>query len=131
MSVVSPGMARTGEISFRLPGANFNILTSNSIITNMSLPREQAWFAAKRYGYGWGFPKRWQGWVVFLGYLLAVVVPAFFLTTPGRTVGYLVYVILLSLALVAVCVERPDLRRMACCIESVGSRQIGWPRTHR
>lgn len=35
----------------------------------MSLPREQAWFAAKRYGYGWGLPLRWQGWVVLACYV--------------------------------------------------------------
>ena len=32
----------------------------------MSLPRDKAWFPAKRYGYGWGLPSRWQGWVVML-----------------------------------------------------------------
>jgi hypothetical protein len=24
------------------------------------------WFPAKRYGWGWGPPKTWQGWVVLL-----------------------------------------------------------------
>ena len=24
------------------------------------------WFPAKRYGWGWGFPSAWQGWVVFI-----------------------------------------------------------------
>ena len=23
------------------------------------------WFPAKRYGYGWGLPHTWQGWIVF------------------------------------------------------------------
>jgi hypothetical protein len=23
------------------------------------------WFPAKRYGWGWGIPVTWQGWVVF------------------------------------------------------------------
>ena len=23
------------------------------------------WFRAKRYGWGWGLPQRWQGWLVF------------------------------------------------------------------
>ncbi|MBM9616141.1 hypothetical protein JWJ90_17875 [Desulfobulbus rhabdoformis] len=27
------------------------------------------WFPAKRYGYGWGLPTTWQGWLVFLLYL--------------------------------------------------------------
>jgi len=24
------------------------------------------WFPAKRYGWGWGLPSAWQGWVVLL-----------------------------------------------------------------
>lgn len=31
------------------------------------------WFPAKRYGWGWGFPRRWEGWVaiaIFLGLLV-------------------------------------------------------------
>jgi hypothetical protein len=39
----------------------------------MPLPKEKAWFPSKRYGYGWGFPCRWQGWVVFCGYVLAAL----------------------------------------------------------
>jgi hypothetical protein len=27
------------------------------------------WFPAKKYGWGWGFPCAWQGWVVMLAYI--------------------------------------------------------------
>lgn len=27
------------------------------------------WFYAKSYGYGWGLPASWQGWVVLVLYL--------------------------------------------------------------
>lgn len=33
---------------------------------NMPLPKDQAWFPVKTYGWGWGLPCRWQGWVVFI-----------------------------------------------------------------
>ena len=39
----------------------------------MPLPKEQAWFRAKRFGWGWGFPLRWQGWVS-LGVYFAVLI---------------------------------------------------------
>ena len=41
-----------------------------------SPPAEQPkyWFRAKRYGWGWGLPLCWQGWVV-MGVWLAVLVP--------------------------------------------------------
>jgi len=31
------------------------------------------WFAPKRYGYGSGFPIRWQGWAVTIAYVAAVL----------------------------------------------------------
>jgi hypothetical protein len=30
------------------------------------------WFPAKRYGWGWGLPCAWQGWLIFIGWLIAV-----------------------------------------------------------
>jgi len=42
--------------------------------------QKKFWFPAKRYGFGWGLPARWQGWVVLVAYvaseaLIAFVVP--------------------------------------------------------
>ena len=40
------------------------------------------WFKAKRYGWGWGLPQTWQGWVSFGVFIavwmwaLAMLVPA-------------------------------------------------------
>ena len=36
----------------------------------MNQPEPEYWFRAKRYGWGWGLPARWQGWVVFIGWLI-------------------------------------------------------------
>jgi hypothetical protein len=61
------------------------------------------WFPAKRYGWGWGIPKTWQGWLVLAGFgaLLfagSVVLP------PGRQIGlYLAYVAVLCGLLIGVC----------------------------
>jgi hypothetical protein len=35
--------------------------------------KEGAWFAAKRYGYGAGFPITWQGWTLLGAYTVAVL----------------------------------------------------------
>ncbi|MEO8501799.1 MAG: hypothetical protein ABI565_12845 [Vicinamibacteria bacterium] len=34
--------------------------------------QRQFWFAAKRIGWGWGLPVRWQGWCVLAGYLALI-----------------------------------------------------------
>jgi hypothetical protein len=31
---------------------------------------ERYWFPAKRYGWGWGLPTKWQGWVGLAVYLV-------------------------------------------------------------
>ena len=61
--------------------------------------RPKYWFAAKRYGWGWGLPLCWQGWVV-MGVWLAVLVPVvILLEEPARGTA----VLLESVVLVAIC----------------------------
>ena len=36
--------------------------------------KENYWFSAKKYGYGWGLPARWQGWLVLIAYVAAMIV---------------------------------------------------------
>jgi uncharacterized membrane protein YhaH (DUF805 family) len=68
----------------------------------MSLPREQAWFAAKRYGYGWGLPLRWQGWLVMLAYI-AVILTAGFTLAHQHFAAFIAFSVLVSAAFVAIC----------------------------
>jgi uncharacterized membrane protein YhaH (DUF805 family) len=68
----------------------------------MSLPREQAWFAAKRYGYGWGLPLRWQGWLVMLAYI-AVILTAGFTLAHQHLAAFIAFAVLVSAAFVGIC----------------------------
>lgn len=34
---------------------------------------KKPWFRSKRYGWGWGLPLTWQGWIVFTIYLFIVM----------------------------------------------------------
>jgi len=61
------------------------------------------WFSAKTYGWGWGFPNRWQGWVVFLGYFALLLGGASLIDPKTSPAGYIAYAILLTVALVAIC----------------------------
>lgn len=40
---------------------------------SMTKSEKKAWFPAKKYGWGWGFPITWQGWVVFTTYLVLLL----------------------------------------------------------
>lgn len=66
----------------------------------MPLPKDKAWFPAKTYG--WGLPTRWQGWVVMILFLVALLLGGIFLA-PRNTLAYVAYVILLCLVLCGIC----------------------------
>ena len=61
------------------------------------------WFPAKRYGWGWGVPSAWQGWLV-MGAFLVLVLAGSFLFPPGVQLSpYLAYVAVLCGLLIGVC----------------------------
>jgi len=39
----------------------------------MQKSQNEIWFPAKKYGFGWGLPVKWQGWVVILAYILLII----------------------------------------------------------
>jgi hypothetical protein len=61
------------------------------------------WFPAKKYGWGWGAPVTWQGWLVMLVFLGALVAGALYIDPKVSLVGYVAYVTLLGAALIGVC----------------------------
>jgi len=61
------------------------------------------WFPAKRYGWGWGIPNCWQGWVVFIGYFVLMALAALMYLPQQRTGAFLGATAVLTVALVAVC----------------------------
>ena len=61
------------------------------------------WFHAKRYGWGWGLPSAWQGWVVFAAFLgLMIALPS--LISPSVSiVAYIGAVTLAAGVLITIC----------------------------
>ncbi|WP_348550678.1 hypothetical protein [Acidithiobacillus sp.] len=45
------------------------------------MEKRKYWFPAKRYGWGWGLPFTWQGWLTLLAYFLAVLVSVILIRT--------------------------------------------------
>ena len=78
-----------------------------------SMQKGDYWFPAKRYGWGWGLPVRWQGWLV-LGAAVALLITAFFLFPPASNmVGFMGMTWAVVLVLVFICWlkgERPRWR---------------------
>ena len=67
----------------------------------MTANDEKLWFSAKKYGWGWGFPNCWQGWVVLATYLGLLCAGAFILSK--ETGLFSGYTIVLSIVLIIIC----------------------------
>ena len=61
------------------------------------------WFRAKRYGWGWGLPITWQGWLVLAAFLALVVAGKFLILPRKAMAAYMVYLGVLSALLLGVC----------------------------
>lgn len=65
--------------------------------------RTRYWFPAKTYGWGWGFPSTWQGWITLVVYVAALAASARLFPPGERTVGFIVSTAAVTAALLAVC----------------------------
>jgi tryptophan-rich sensory protein len=69
----------------------------------MGITMDKPWFKAKKYGYGWGFPVTWQGWVVFIAYIAFVVWDSQGVDKHSNNVWtYILQVILISILFIVI-----------------------------
>jgi hypothetical protein len=68
------------------------------------------WFPAKRYGWGWGPPVTWQGWVVLILWIAIVSAVAPFLAV--RTwIGFSAFLFFMVALLLAICYAKGETPR--------------------
>lgn len=61
------------------------------------------WFTRKRYGWAWGLPCAWQGWVVYAVALVLLPAGPFLFSPIQRPVAFQLYTWAMILLLVLVC----------------------------
>ena len=61
------------------------------------------WFPAKTYGFGWGLPITWQGWLVFISALALFASGAFLFPPQQLLAAYIVYEVVIVALLVGIC----------------------------
>ena len=64
---------------------------------------QRYWFPAKRYGWGWGPPRIWQGWLVLAIFSALLAVGAWVFLPAQRPGAFAACAAILSAALVVVC----------------------------
>ena len=68
------------------------------------MPTQPAyWFPAKRYGWGWGPPNTWQGWLVMALFAILLAAGSWKLLPAYGPPVFVAYSLVLSSILVAVC----------------------------
>ena len=60
------------------------------------------WFPAKRYGWGWGFPVRWQGWVVMILWTIWMIVGSLEIAPMNSTI-FIGFMVIMIVVLVGIC----------------------------
>ncbi|KAF1712658.1 hypothetical protein CSC70_01000 [Pseudoxanthomonas kalamensis DSM 18571] len=67
------------------------------------MQKDEYWFPSKTYGWGWGLPVRWQGWLVY-GVALVLLISLWFVFPPATDlVAFMISTWGVILVLVAVC----------------------------
>jgi hypothetical protein len=75
----------------------------------MEEDKKKIWFPAKKYGFGWGLPVTWQGWVVFLSYMLLIIIGSLaFKNFHLRPAIFYLYVIILTSVLIIICWKKGE-----------------------
>ena len=54
------------------------------------------WFPAKKYGFGWGLPHTWQGWVTVAVFLLCLGLATYVIQPRDNPILYSLIVVLVS-----------------------------------
>ncbi len=66
------------------------------------------WFPAKRYGWGWGVPRTWQGWVVLAVYGVVLVGAVHFLPPAHHALTFSAVIVVATLVLLLVCLRKGE-----------------------
>ena len=66
------------------------------------------WFPAKRYGWGWGLPSCWQGWVVLGAFGIAMLIGGMTIDVPAHPLGFALYAVSATLVLLVICLAKGE-----------------------
>jgi uncharacterized membrane protein YhaH (DUF805 family) len=68
----------------------------------MNTERQPYWFPAKRYGWGWGLPCAWQGWVIMIAWIVLVTVLSPMIALHSM-LSFFIFIFGMAAVLIAIC----------------------------
>jgi len=60
------------------------------------------WFPAKKFGYGWGRPNCWQGWLLLAAFVALIIAGRYLLTGQNVAIVMAFYLVLTVIFLIIV-----------------------------
>ncbi|MHB1273147.1 MAG: hypothetical protein ACYCZD_10330 [Rhodanobacter sp.] len=66
------------------------------------------WFPAKHYGWGWGVPTVWQGWVVLIVYVAVSVATGLIFSPTENALTFYAGLTIATIALLLVCLLKGE-----------------------
>jgi hypothetical protein len=75
---------------------------------DMEENEKDIWFPAKKYGFGWGLPVRWQGWMVLLIYTMLIAAGIVFIGYSENQIWFYVYCSISTIILILICWKKGD-----------------------
>ena len=64
---------------------------------------KKIWFPAKKYGWGWGFPCAWQGWIVLICFVILIMGIPFLFPPHKSPLLFYMAITLASCLLILIC----------------------------
>ena len=65
--------------------------------------QDEFWFPRKSYGWGWGLPLRWQGWLVLLGFIGLMMLSTWVFPPDQRPLAFGLSLAADSVLLIVIC----------------------------
>ena len=93
-----------------LPGSHegWHFSTVRSQIMSELKGKKSYWFPAKSFGWGWGLPSVWQGWVVLFAFLLGITALPFIVDPSTHLGSFLAVAAVLAAFLLVICYTKGE-----------------------
>jgi lipoprotein signal peptidase len=73
----------------------------------MDSEKTSFWFYAKSFGWGWGFPATWQGWLTLATYIISLIASQMLVSTPKYRFAFTIGLTVVLIIVISIKGERP------------------------
>lgn len=72
-------------------------------MTDPQNKNKKYWFPAKKFGWGWGLPRTWKGWITFIVFLSGVFTTIRIFPIEKNPVTFMCTITVLSIIFILIC----------------------------